>query len=289
MRYALAGALLAGLWPMASAHAELVLKLLVVNPSETDAKDFDIRSPLPPEVKPQHVVDTDGLKVDYDAREGVYVLVGSVRLKPKETLTKQVVIEDVWMVPAERFSSLRRETLEIQAKLGGTPYAERGDMMIRAVERRLIEVEDGQDQPFLNPMQHITRYREDLKTLDMVETDMVSLRQLMVMAALNPAQKPSPVLAMDDGSGAAEAGGHEAGGLSILATWRLIFIVIGLLGFISISFFLIWQRQLKVQLAKQNALDESAPGNGHGAKSAADALLDLPPLPGASTPKPPQS
>jgi len=290
MRCVFAGVLLAGVWPAATAHAELVLKLLVVNPSDTETKSFDIRNPLPPEVKPEHVLDTDGLKVDYDAREGVYMLVGTVTLKPKETLTKQVVIEDVWMVPAERFSSTRRETGEIESKLSGTPYAERGAMLIRAIERRLGEVEDSQDQPFMNPMQHITRYRENLKTLDMVETDMVSLRQLMVMAALNPSQEPAPLVVADSGAGKADAGeGHEMGGLSILATWRLIFIVIGLLGFVSISFFLVWQRQLKVQLAKQNALDEpSAAGNGAGAK-ASDALLDLPPLPGSPAAKPPKS
>ena len=52
------------------AQAELVLKILVVNPSETEVKEFAIRNPLPPEVKAEHVLDADGLKVDYDSQGG---------------------------------------------------------------------------------------------------------------------------------------------------------------------------------------------------------------------------
>ena len=35
--------LLAG--PMASARAELIMKLLIVNPSDTEVKEFDVRNP----------------------------------------------------------------------------------------------------------------------------------------------------------------------------------------------------------------------------------------------------
>lgn len=261
--------------PVPLARAELVLKLLVVNPSETDVKDFDIRSPLPPEVKPEHVLDADGLKVDYDSQSGAYLLVGRVTLKPKESVTKKVVLEDVWIVPAERLSSLRRELAEIEDKLRGSAYEDRGRMLSKAIERRLAEVEDAQDQPFTNPMEHITSYREHLKTLDAIESDLVSLRQLMVMAALRPATPAStPAVA---GGEAEQPGGREIGGLSILTTWRLIFIILGLLGFISLSFFLMWQRQLKLQLAKQAA---EAAERGEGARPADNAsVLQLPPTP----------
>lgn len=286
MRGLVAGGLLVLCLPMA-ARAELVMKLLVVNPSETEVKEFDIRNPLPPEVKPEHVLDADGLKVDYDAREGVYVLVGKVTLKPKESVTKQVVLEDVWVIAPERFSSLHREVSEILARLEGTPYHERGEMLAKAIDRRLAEVEEGQDQPFYHPVQHITRYRENLKTLDMVETDLVSLRQLMVMAALNPSTDHA--LALPTAGQEAQTG--AAGGLSVLATWRLIFVILGLLGFVSLSFFLVWHRQLKLQLAKQMAQDAAkadAPTNGNGASAVdADALLRLPRSPVPPFPGPP--
>ena len=252
----------------ASAEAELVMKVLIVNPSETEVKEFDIRNPLPPEVKPEHVLDADGLKVDYDSQAGTYVLVGRVTLKPKETVTKRILLEDVWVIAPERFSSLRRELSEIAQKLKATPYEERGQILSEAVERHLGEIEESQDQPFSHPVQHITRYRENVKEMQMVETDMVSLRQLMVMAALNPAQPVTPERPpmVVEGSKDAVSGGAEKGGLSILATWRLIFIILGLLGFVSLSFFLVWQHQLKLQLAKQASREQAdaVPSDGSG-------------------------
>lgn len=255
-----------------AASAEVMLKMMIVNPSETEVKEYDIRSPLPPEVKPEHVLDSDGLKVDYDSQEGTFILVGHLTLKPKESVTKKIVLQDVWIVPADRFSSLRREVDEIMRKIQGTAYFERGDMLARAIERRLADAQERQDQASTAPpMQHITEYRDNLKTLDAIETDMVSLRQLMVMAALNTQKDETRTVPVVAEAGTSE-GGHETGGLSILATWKLIFVILGLLGFVSLSFFMIWQRQLKIQLAKQAKEEELVK-----LSSNPEDLLQLPP------------
>lgn len=269
-------ALLIGLvvCPMRLAFGEVVLKMMVVNPSETEVKEYDIRSPLPQEVKPEHVLDTDGLKVDYDSQAGAFVLVGHLTLKPKESVTKQVILQDVWVIPADRFSSLRREIDDIMRKLRGSSYYDRGDMLARAIDRKLAQAQESQDQAAsAPPMQHINAYRDNLKILDAAEIDMVSLRQLMVMAAINTTKPGSEALPSIGDGGHEKAGEQETGGLSVLATWRLIFVVLGLLGFVSLSFFMIWQRQLKLQLAKQ-AQDEQA---ASGKQATADDALQLPP------------
>ena len=249
----------------ASASAEISMKVLVVNPSKTEVKAFDIRSALPPEVKPEHVLDADGLNVEYDSRTGLYLLVGSVTLKPKESVTRHVVLEDVWVIPRQRFTQLRQDMTEISGKLAGSSYEDQGRLLVSTVERRLAEIQASQAQPFLNPQQHISRYREDLKALQLVEADLVSLRQLMVMAALEPASQSAL-------AGTALGGSvSERGTLSIWTTWGVIFAILALLGFVSLSFFLVWHRQLQLQLAKQAAHEAASgsglvtTGNGHGA------------------------
>ena len=229
------------------------MKVLVVNPSETEVKEFTIHSPLPPEVRPEHVLDGDGLQVEYDPQAQAYVLTGTVTLKPKESWSRRVVLEDVWVIPPERFSALHSEKDELMQKLAGTPYEDRGQLLAQSVARRLTDISASQEQAAVSPEEHINRYREDTKGLQLVEADLVSLRQLMVMAALEPAAQT--ILA---GADAASGGAHERGRLSILTTWRMIFVVLGLLGFVSLSFFLVWQRQLKLQLAKQQAQDASS-------------------------------
>ncbi len=238
--------------PARSASAEIVMKILIVNPSDTDTKEFSIHSVLPPEIKPEHVLDADGLAVDYDSRAGMYALVGKVTLKPKASVSKHIVLEDVWVIPADRFEAVRQEITTVMQKLAGTPYHDQGQLIGDAVERHLKEVEASQRQPFTNPEQHISLYRDNLKGLQSLDSEMVSLRQLMVMAALQPT-KPQPVVTGAGAGTSSEGAGQDRGGLSILTTWHIIFIVLGLLVLVSLSFFLIWQRQLKLQLAKEAA------------------------------------
>lgn len=240
--------------PARAEDTELVLKVLVVNPS-TEVKEFTIRQPLPPEVKPEHVLDADGLSVEYDSQAGAYMLVGSVTLKPKESVTRKVVLGDAWVIPSERVSSLRDEVEDVTKKLKGTTYIEQGRVLASAITRRLFEIEESQSQLITNPQQHISRYRDDMKTLQLIESDMVSLRQLMVMASLRGGAASAL-----SGDGAGEEGSYDRGRLSILTTWRMIFLILVFLGAVSLSFFFVWQRQLKVQLAKQAVREQ---GEGH--------------------------
>lgn len=265
-RWMVLGGVLAAMGPGSSAQADIVMKVLVVNPSETEVKEFTIRHPLPPEVRPENVLDAGGLQVEYDPQAQTYLLVGTVTLKPKQSVSRQVVLEDVWIVPPDRFSALTNETDELMRKLEGTPYEERGRLLAQAVLRRVADIRTSQEQSTANPEAHINQYRDNMKALSLVESDLVSLRQLMVMAALSPATQ-----ALLAGSEPAAGGARERGALSVLATWRVIFIVLGLLGFVSLSFFLVWQRQLKLQLAKQQAQEEAgaSPASSDGGQAPA--------------------
>ncbi len=247
---------LAGFAGWARAEDSVVFKLLAVNPSETDAKEVTLRGVLPPEVKPENVLDTDGLEVVYDAQLGAHVVTGRVTLKPKESIVRNVLIENVWIVAEEQFDRLAREVDDILRKLVGTPFLDRGQLIASAIRRRVGELREHQRAPVVDPENHISRYREDLKGLQMVESEMVSLRQLMVMAALEPS-RPGAVLSGGAGTDAAGRA-HERGSLSILTTWRIVFIILALLGVLSLSFFFIWQRQLRLQLARQAEAERTA-------------------------------
>ena len=167
-------------------------------------------------------------------------------------MVKSVIIQDVWVIPVGQFDKLNQEVEDILKKLQGTSFLDRGQIMADAIQRRLRELSTHQGTPFVNPEAHISRYRDDLKVLQSIEADLVSLRQLMVMAALEPSARVA-IGGQETQAGSAEGAGQERGGLSILTTWHIIFIVLGLLVLVSLSFFLIWQRQLKLQLAKEAA------------------------------------
>lgn len=236
--------------PAWAEEGSLVFKLLAVNPSETEVKEVSLRGVLPPEIKAEDVLEADGLDVAYESQMGAFVVTGTATLKPKESLVRNVLLRDVWVIASEQFDRLSREVDEILQKLSGTAFLDRGQLMAAGIRRRLETLQARQSQSFIDPQAHISQYREDLKQLQLVETELVSLRQLMVMAALNPDGQP----ALSLGAGGRDAaGGSARDGLSVLTTWRLVFMILGLLGVVSLSFFFVWQRQLKAQLARQAA------------------------------------
>src|SRR3989338_2866453 len=103
-------------------------------------------------------------------------------------------------------------------ELHHTEFEERGLLLADAVERRLSEIAEAQEEPFpTNPELHISHYREHLQALQMVEADLVSLRQLMVMAALKPGTEQ-----LIRKLGEAQEPASGAGLLSTKTTWHII-------------------------------------------------------------------
>jgi len=135
-------------------NGSIILRVLAANPSETEAKEAVIRTPLPQEIRPEHVLDADGLEVEYDPQLGMYVVHGTVLLAPKASIVKSVLLEDIWTIPAQRFTVLRQETDELMAKLAGSEFDERGGLLASAITRRLEDIEQRQGEPFsVSPFQ----------------------------------------------------------------------------------------------------------------------------------------
>jgi hypothetical protein len=226
---------------------EVVMKVLVVNPSESEAKEIEIDSPLPQEIMAEDVVDAAGLAVTFDPQTNAYRLSGSVRLDPKASSVKRMVLRDVWVIDPQRLAALRQELDEVVQQLSLGPHAQRGQIVTRAVERRLDAIEASAREPFLSPDQHMSRYRRHLADLQQIEDELASLRRYLLTVALPVGAAAQPDV------GAAP----QTVGLSVRTAWRLIIVVLLLLAAVSVSFFLAWRRQLRWHLAKEGMLDET--------------------------------
>src|SRR3990167_687113 len=78
----------------------IVLKAMIVNPSETETQTVPVELPLPRETGKKDVVSlTEGLQIRYDMDQGVYKAVGEMTLVPGEQKMIQVNIVDVWQIP----------------------------------------------------------------------------------------------------------------------------------------------------------------------------------------------
>ena len=106
------------------AEAGVVIKVRALNPLDTQ-ESVTIHYPLPPEITQDYILrrkitysldhseDEEPPKsefnVSYSEEEGTYFIDDEVTLLPREVVTLEVHVKDIWVIPAERVQSLRQE------------------------------------------------------------------------------------------------------------------------------------------------------------------------------------
>jgi len=202
------------------AEASITLRVVAVNPSEDSNQTVPIKVYLPLEVKPEDVIYKGDLEIAYDTQQGSYYVFGDFEIKPLEVMEKEVEIKDIWTIEETEIVALRKEAKETFGGFAKTQYADKADALYKGVEKKIKEVEDIQKAPMLNPAQHISNYRYCTTLLSAVKTDLVTAKTLL--AEVTPK------------------------GLAKL-TWKIIIFIIVFLGVLGFGFFIIWQRQAKIE------------------------------------------
>jgi len=200
------------------AWANIILKVMIVNPSKEQVQRVPLKAYLPKEVKPEDVFDRGDLDIAYDTQQGSYYVYNEYELKPGETLEREIEIRDIWSIPDSELESLRIEAIKLSDLLKNTEFSERVAFLKNSIETKLNQIIDNQKNPPPNPEVHISDYRENLRILESVKADMALARSLLSQA------KPLPTVVV----------------------WRLIIAIIIFLGVLGASFFFIWQKQAKV-------------------------------------------
>ena len=203
----------------APAWANIVLKILAANPSKEQSQKVPVKVYLPKETKPEDVIDRADLDIAYDTQQGSYFAFGDYELKPGETLERSIEIRDIWTIPDAEIETLRNEVKKIALMLKNTEFAERISFLSNSIDSKLNQISENQRNTPPNPERHISDYRDNLRVLESVKTDMALARSLMSQA------KPT---------------------MSAKVIWRLIMGIMIFLGLLGGGFYLIWQKQLKV-------------------------------------------
>lgn len=200
------------------AMANIMLKVMIINPSKEQVQKVPLKAYLPKEVKPEDVMEKDDLDVAYDTQQGSYYVYGEYELKPGETLEREIEIRDIWTVADTEIESLRLETIKLADLLKNTEFAERVAFLKNNIDSKLNQIIENQRSSPANPEQHISDYRDNLRIFESVKADMSLARSLLSQA------KPLP---------------------SVIV-WRLIIAIIIFLGILGATFFFIWQKQAKI-------------------------------------------
>lgn len=200
-----------------SAYANIVLKVMVINPSQEQPQSVPVKVYLPKETKPEDVVDKSDLEISYDTQQGSYFVYGEYMLKPGEIINKDIELKDIWVISNTELESLHVEALKLFDFLKATEFAERVEYLKKNIESKLSQIDDNQKNSPANPERHISDYRDNLKILESVKTDIALARSLLSQS------KP----------------------FSVNLVWRLIIIIIIFVALLGLSFYIIWQKQIR--------------------------------------------
>ena len=199
------------------AYANIILKLVAANPSKGQTQKVMLKAYLPKEAKPEDVIDKEDLDIAYDTQQGCYFVSHEYEIKPGQFIEKDVELKDIWTIPQTDIESLRQEMAKMKDLLKNTDYGERIEFLKTSIDNKLNQIVESQANVPTNPERHIFNYRDNLKMMDLVKQDMTLARSLLTQGT----------------------------GLPAATTWKLLFAIIAFLGLLGVSFYIIWNKQLK--------------------------------------------
>ncbi len=207
-------------------------RVVAVNPSSTKTQQVPVKIYLPQEVKPQDVIESGGLQLEYDdQRSSYYIYKDAVELAPKQTRVFEVLVKDVWRVPQVDLDALQNHAKLVLGRLEKSPYYENGKTIFAGIEGKIMGIVRTQNDDTLSRKQHIGAYRSSLQSLEAVKEDITRMEKLLSFTGGPPVPQmlqESPI---------------KSDAPSTKTTWMLIFMILIFLGLLGGLFFWTWHRK----------------------------------------------
>jgi len=232
------------------AQANVTLKIGVRNPSTFQEQETVVRKLLPTGITPAHVLDAAGLDVVYDEQAEQYAVTKKVLLKPEESKTFEIQLQDIWLIDVGEVEKLKQQAAEKAEKLAGKKYEPQANELKARIDQNLATVLERQEAamvPKVAPADHISAYNSNKALIGLVNDDLTALEKLLQVLA---------------GETTVRHGLKEGMPPNIGTIWKVIFIIISFIGVISVVFFVIWSMQLKKIRAVEK--EEGLAGGGAG-------------------------
>lgn len=234
--------------------ASVRFRIVALNPSSVKTQSVPLKVYLPVEIKPQDVIDSGGLNLEYDSDKSLYyVYKDGVILKPRQTKIFEVEVKDVWIIPQRELDNVLERVKLLSEVFKDTAYYVRMQNIVQNAETLIGEIAKTQKDESLSRSQHIGIYRTNSRSLDKIKKEIAEMEQLLE-------SKTGPLT-----PDIFDKSKFKTRTPTKTATWLIIFAVIMFLGLLSIVFFFTWYQQSKVSHGvisegKKTAFGEEEPG-----------------------------
>ena len=134
---------------------------------------------LPPEVRPEYVLDRQGYEIRFDEKKQAPFLFKEEDLGPNEKKSLKIGIRDVWFIQQKDLDFIRGRSTGIYDTLQTTEFAGTAKALFNEIANNLDLIASLQTMPQPDIKQHIGAYRINQKRLEEARADYDSLEKLL--------------------------------------------------------------------------------------------------------------
>ena len=204
----------------------VVMKFIVVNPSDSTDQKIPFKAYLPKEVRQEYIMDLGGLALNYDATTEQYYVTADIYLKAGESVTRSIEIKDIWTISEDEINSLRKQSEEMASGLTDTSYNAQAITLKTDINTRLDKILRKQKDSNATPQDHILAYRENQEELKAINEDMKGMKDLVL------------------NSGVGKSFLASVGGIQAFATWGIVLALIFGMGALGFFYYALWRRKI---------------------------------------------
>jgi hypothetical protein len=201
------------------------LNFLITNPEPT-TQTLAFKAFLPAEVKPEDIIQDDGLTVDYDPNAQAYFVSANLTVAGGQSVTKTVEVKDIWLFDPNQIATLQSQAQSYNTLLAKTALAAQSTLLTGAITTNLSTILQTQSASYDTPQNHIVVYRNNLGLYNQVTDDMSQLKNLVAQ------------------SGASASLLGSIGGIQTFAVWGIILAMVVGFGLLAAVIFTMWKHQM---------------------------------------------
>jgi hypothetical protein len=161
-----------------ASHADVSIKIVIVNPSESEEKDIPVKYSLPSGLKREDIKDSGELKIEYDMKESIYCVAGTFKLAPKESKVLKVTVSDIWRIPRSDFDEAEKMLEGAVAALKDSDKKELIESVAKEMEQKLEKLYSQQEELVPDIEKRMQRYFADLQKMRAIKEDIFSIERL---------------------------------------------------------------------------------------------------------------
>lgn len=219
------------------------VNIMVTNPAKARQK-IPVKVYLPKEAKLEHVMETGGLKIEFDVQLDTLYATGEFELDPGETLKKTVELRDIWQISEDDLKASASQSDQLFKQLAKTPSSAQALLLKNDIDNRISKIIRTQKENTASPQDKIMTFRENQDSYTSVKQ---SLEELKNMTTQNASSRSML---------------GAFGGVQTMVVWGVVIAFVTGFGLLVVILFTMWRHQMQVannQLAWQAEVMAGAP------------------------------